>query len=757
MPQRLLIYLQECLRLLYWSYFKPYTFRKWLREIHPTLTDTSNPFKEREAFRNNPTLQHYAEQVKWLAMLVPILMVVVIGPIYPLFSHESFDWMRSILFLSGWEIGVLIGTYPGPQLEKLANWFMWIVIGVFFALNTGVLTKFLTIFIDQDFAIQITTALITANRFLIPVAVGVAVGVALGVAGGVAGGVALGVALGVAFGVTFIVGVLRLWFWLPELIWMIGLNFLPPPRDNSKMLCYLPTYIDELIILPLPFMDSLIIRAYHENPALAQQTITHLTNDTNQQKVAARAMVGIAINTLNNAKTATAISLMATELRWLPSPPPPDVGQLLPKLLDISRDVHAALNATTPYLRSELLNKPLTDLKDLSQQLVFSGNAHQATQFGAIIPKWQTCLQTAQKNFAQQMERSREIPPVYVAGPVLNPSVSGLRFRGRIDLFREIEHLMLATQPPILLLYGGRRTGKTSLIKHLPEKVGSHFLPLLVDFQGAASLTTLTYLAKYIAKQAIRSAREDHNLTLPAADAEVLKEEPFYALQEWLDEVEKTVGNRRILLCLDEFERLDEIVKETGSRAPLNFLRHVIQHRQQWVLLFSGAHLIKELPNYWSDYLINTRTLKVSYLDEADARLLITTPIEKFPDIYAPAAIDAIIHSTRCQPYLVQLLCYTVVEQLNQDKRRYAEAHDVIAAIPKALQSGHEYFNELWQLRLTEKEREIVRRVLAGDHFAESDKPILQALINKEVIEPVQNHYQFQVPMVKDFIAQTIN
>ncbi len=536
---------------------------------------------------------------------------------------------------------------------------------------------------------------------------------------------------------------------------MLGLNFLP--IRPSKALCYLPTYFDELIILPLPFMDSLIIRAYHDNPAIARQTITHLTTYTNQQKVATRAIVGIAIDTLNQAKTATDISLMATELRWLPSPPPAAVGQVLPKLLDISRDVQAALAATTPYLRIELLNKPLSDLQLLTQQLAFSGNAYQATQFGSIIQKWQTGLQTAQATLAQQLEQSQEIPLVYVAGPVLNPSLSGSRFRGRIDLFQEIEHLMLATQPSILLLHGGRRTGKTSLIKHLPQKVGSHFLPLLVDLQGAASLTSLTYIAQYIARQAIQSARTDHNLTLPAPDAQVLKEEPFYALQEWLEEVEKTVGNRRILLCLDEFERLDEIVKTTGSRAPLNFLRHVMQHRPQWVLLFSGAHLIHELPDYWSDYLINTRTLKVSYLDEANTRLLITRPIENFPDIYAPAAIDAIIHWTRCQPYLVQLLCYTVVEQLNQNKRRYAEARDISAAIPKALESGHEYFNELWRLRLSETERKMVRRVLAGEQFAQADKPILQALINKEVIEDVQNQYQFQVPMVKDYIAQEIN
>jgi len=725
-------------------------------------------------------------------LVTPFVITILIAILYTPHSDEPFLWSKSLLFLCGWSLGILLATHLQQKLQEwLWNivfygaiiWSLWILgllpkainmlpngetwliqIAIFFQSITENIRVIFPLALGVAVGVAGGVAVGVALGVALGVAVGVALGMAFGVAGGVAGGVAFGVAFGVALGVafgvafgvalgvavgvaggvafgvavgvTFIAGVLRLWFWLPELLWMIGLTFLP--IRPSKALCYLPTYIDERIILPLPFMVRLIIRAYHENPAIAQQTITHLTTHTNQQQVAANAMVGIAIDTLNHAKTATDISLMATELRWLPSPPPAAVGELLPKFLDISRNVQAALAATTPYYRSELLNKPLTDLKELSQQLAISGNAHQATEFGSIIKKWQTSLQIAQQNLAQQLERSQEIPLVYVAGPVLNPSVSGLRFRGRIDLFREIEHLMLATQPPILLLHGGRRTGKTSLLKHLPAKVGSHFLPLLVDFQGAASLTRLTYIAKYLVKQTIQSAREDHNLTLPAADAEVLKEEPFYALQEWLDDVEKTVGKQRILLCLDEFERLDDIVKETGSRAPLNFLRHVMQHRQQWVLLFSGAHLIQELPDYWSDYLINTRTLKVSYLDEADARQLITTPIENFPDIYAPAAIDAIIHWTRCQPYLVQLLCYTVVEQLNQHKRRYAEADDVTAAIPKALQSGHQYFNELWQLRLSATEREMVRRVLAADNFADSDKPILQALINKEVIEAVQ-------------------
>ncbi len=64
---------------------------------------------------------------------------------------------------------------------------------------------------------------------------------------------------------------------------------------------------------------------------------------------------------------------------------------------------------------------------------------------------------------------------------------------------------------------------------------------------------------------------------------------------------------------------------------------------------------------------LNTRTLRVRYLDEESARELIVQPVEDFPNIYARTAVDAIIHLTHCQPYLVQLTCYEVVELLNRD------------------------------------------------------------------------------------------
>ena len=236
----------------------------------------------------------------------------------------------------------------------------------------------------------------------------------------------------------------------------------------------------------------------------------------------------------------------------------------------------------------------------------------------------------------------------------------------------------------------------------------------------------------------------DSILTLSPPNAEILAEDPFYALKDWFKDIEKTIKDKKILLCLDEFECLSQLIASTHDEAPLNFLRHIMQHRQQWVLLFSGANLLTELPNYWSNYLINTQTVRVSYLDEHHARQLITQPVPDFPaNVYTPAAIDAIIHWTRCQPYLIQLLCLTLIKQINQAKRKIIEATDVETAVPEAIKTGDQYFTELWNDAANQ--HETLLQILAKQPI--HDQAALKRLIYKEMID--QETLQFQVPMVK--------
>ena len=224
----------------------------------------------------------------------------------------------------------------------------------------------------------------------------------------------------------------------------------------------------------------------------------------------------------------------------------------------------------------------------------------------------------------------------------------------------------------------------------------------------------------------------------------------------------RTAPGKRFLLCLDEFERLEELIAVTNSRAPLNFLRHIIQHRPAWTLLFSGSHTLDEIEDYWSDYLINTREVRVSYLEQPEAEELIVHPVPDFPDIYVPETVERIIYWTRCQPYLLQLLCCELVDYLN---KKYCEnalnikatPQDVDEIIPKALISGNPYFDELWRNSLKEQQRECMRNLINKVTPTPENRKIWRKLIQKEILEDDSvGGVRFQVPLIERSIREKI-
>ncbi len=126
-------------------------------------------------------------------------------------------------------------------------------------------------------------------------------------------------------------------------------------------------------------------------------------------------------------------------------------------------------------------------------------------------------------------------------------------------------------------------------------------------------------------------------------------------------------------------------------------------------------------------------------------------------------AVDAIIYLTRCQPDLVQLTCYEVVERLNRDireNRRDAStpnvtAQDVETVIPTVLERGGEYFRELWK-SLTDSDRNLLQRLVQGETPTVQDKAVLRKLERKEILEKKESGYSFQVPLVQEYVEQVV-
>ena len=204
------------------------------------------------------------------------------------------------------------------------------------------------------------------------------------------------------------------------------------------------------------------------------------------------------------------------------------------------------------------------------------------------------------------------------------------------------------------------------------------------------------------------------------------------------------------------------MISSTNSRAPLNFLRHVIQNRPAWTLLFSGSHTLDEIEDYWSDYLINTRSVRVTYLEKPEAEELITHPVPNFPDIYLPETVARIIYWTRCQPFLVQLLCSELVDYLNRKHPQNAPnikatIQDIDSIIPKALITGSPYFDELWKNTLNQQQRESIRNLIKKATPTAEDRKVWRKLIQKEILEHNgEDRVRFQVPLIERSIIQKI-
>jgi AAA+ ATPase superfamily predicted ATPase len=232
----------QCARLLYWAFFKPFTYTDYLRAIHPDLQPTTNPDWLAAASPDNAALAEFRRQAAATVAVAPLLIIGVVGLGINL-AGFTFDWPVAIVITMGFAAGSLLRNRLGPSDDIiLRERQLWIGVGIFLlayllSLRRGLALDWLTATAVDQLGLPTAAALLPVLRpvlaavmrlgllFVEGVALGMALGVAigvtlsvalgmaasgagggavdgaLGVAGGVASGAVLGVALSVAMGV----------------------------------------------------------------------------------------------------------------------------------------------------------------------------------------------------------------------------------------------------------------------------------------------------------------------------------------------------------------------------------------------------------------------------------------------------------------------------------------------------------------------------------------------------------------------------
>ncbi len=288
------------------------------------------------------------------------------------------------------------------------------------------------------------------------------------------------------------------------------------------------------------------------------------------------------------------------------------------------------------------------------------------------------------------------IPNPYVVGTPLQ--MGSPLFFGRKSVIDYVRENLAALHQNNLVLIGQRRTGKTSLLKQLPAHLGDDYIPVYLDGQSLGLDPGLPNFFLNMATE-ISFVLEDRGFEIDPPEYEDFADSPTSSFEKvFLQQVRKIIGDRHLLILLDEFEELEAAIQRGNIDSSIfSFLRHLIQHTKNLSVVFCGTHRIEELASdYWNILFNISLYHSIGFLEKEDAFHLIQEPVKEFNMRYDDLALDKMWRITAGHPYFMQLLCHSLVNWHNKSERNYVTISDVNAALDEILASGEAHFVYLW-------------------------------------------------------------
>jgi uncharacterized protein len=527
---------------------------------------------------------------------------------------------------------------------------------------------------------------------------------------------------GIVFGVSYLLGSYRLPLYLVSSISALR-AYLASQKNPPQVFTRLhrsSLHWDECVYLPLPGLKQALLLAADQNVGETLAEIDFIVHERPQQLAAARAAsLEIAIREVelcDNLRAIAQFSERFADILPLEAPliDPHWVAPFV-RLNDASRDAARYSSPLGWQARQQALEEMARHLKKIRPHIAFR-NAGLNRRLSAAVTTWLAVAQREREKMENAPEKSRRVANPYKPGPALE--LHDTSFVGRRDLAQQLgESLSRSEYRPTFLLYGERRMGKSSTLKHLSALLGARYLPIFYDLQSRdTSSSTAAFLGTIAAEiTRVMSTRGMKTRKLEYAQLREASRENeatvYYVFSRWLEETERALeqADRTLLLTFDEFEKLEAAGQAKYLDLPLllDWFRSVIQNHPRLALLFSGTHTLGEMGADWAGYMVNVQTLKVSFLQPEEAYQLITHPTPDFPgeDVFGVGVVGEIMRVTGNHPFLVQAVCSALVDHLNVNNVDRAAIQDVTRAVGRVLKNWKDtYFRDLWA-RTTEDQR----------------------------------------------------
>ncbi|MCV6636529.1 hypothetical protein [Candidatus Albibeggiatoa sp. nov. NOAA] len=429
-----------------------------------------------------------------------------------------------------------------------------------------------------------------------------------------------------------------------------------------------------------------------------------------------------------------------------------------------TKDLNAFMNLSKSLDRSAKLTDTNEQMLHINEQIdevqkLIKGIENSAeTHLLPFAEQWYNNLSKHRTDLYDLADENKLIESPYIVGQPLQAGAS--LFVGRKRIVTELKN-SLFTHDISVFLHGQYRIGKTSLLLNLigllrnPEQ----YVILFVDLQGAISLGKNTAgFFQRISKDMQRGAKRFYQLELPSLTKQQLETDTLAIFDDWLDQVQDMLGDKTLLLTLDEFAKLDDVLcaqRSDFNEDILDAFSNWIQHRPQFQMIITSQS--KREFQRWPQLANRMEFRHLAYLDQDEAVRLIEHPVKNFELRYQPEATQSILNLTQGHPALIQAMCREIVAIKNtQDlKNRFSVTlDDVEQSIPKVIEAGQMIF-AIFDQKAEEDGRTFLRHLAKQktvsniDDFtsADSGEDVISRLERLELIEKTSGEYRFKIEL----------
>ncbi|BAZ12939.1 hypothetical protein NIES4071_47730 [Calothrix sp. NIES-4071] len=281
---------------------------------------------------------------------------------------------------------------------------------------------------------------------------------------------------------------------------------------------------------------------------------------------------------------------------------------------------------------------------------------------------------------ATQYSDRWEENPYIIGRPIYEPEL----FFGREELFQFIKD-NLNQRVQVILLHGQRRIGKSSVLSQIPNFVVLEdfvFVPLSLEGKSRKSLYEVLYeLSEDIFDYFDFSKQQ---VQLPQKTA--FQENNLIFFEEFLPQVYQALGNKNLVLLLDEFDVLGDSNSDSAITHFFPFLLSMIARQQQLYIIPVVGRRLDDMPNLLSLFR-QAPTQEIGMLDKISAERLISKPALDVL-VYDSDAIDAILELSAGHPYFTQVVCFALFTYAREKKQPHITRADVYNIIDQAIEIG---------------------------------------------------------------------